>query len=117
MTFGYSLPSTAATATITINDANGNTVYQGPADTSQGAHTFAWNGQGSNGSQEPDGTYTFKVSATASDQSAITAAISAFGQVNSVQVTNGKASVLIGGVSEPLTNIISVNQAASSSSS
>jgi flagellar basal-body rod modification protein FlgD len=113
--FGYSLPAAASSATISINDANGNTVYQGPADTAQGAHTFTWNGQGSNGTQEPDGTYTFSVSATAPDNSAITAAISAYGQVKSVAVDSGVANVEIGDLSEPITKIISVNQAGSSS--
>src|ERR1700722_2417147 len=67
--FGYNLPSTAASATMTISDAAGNIVFQGPASTDPGDHTFTWNGTGSDGSQEPDGVYTFNVSATASDQS------------------------------------------------
>jgi flagellar basal-body rod modification protein FlgD len=115
--FGYNLPSTAASATMSISDAAGNIVFQGPASTVQGDHTFAWNGKGSDGSQEPDGVYTFNVSATASDKSAITASITAFGKVDSVQVDKGLASVVMGGVTQPLTNIVSVNPPAPASSS
>lgn len=112
--FGYNLPAQATSATITINDASGKIVYQGPAETAAGAHTFNWNGRGSDGSQLPDGTYTFNVSATASDKSAITAAITAFGKVDSLQISNGMTNVEIGKVSEPLNKIISITNNTSS---
>jgi flagellar basal-body rod modification protein FlgD len=115
--FGYNLPSTAADATITIQDANGKTVFTGPAELSQGSHTFTWDGKGSDGTQEPDGVYTFNVSATASDKSSITASLTAFAKVQSVQVDKGLASVVLGGgETQPLSNIVSVNGSNSSSS-
>jgi flagellar basal-body rod modification protein FlgD len=115
--FGYNLPSTAANATLTVSNASGNIVFQGPAETASGSHTFTWDGKGSDGSQEPDGTYTFNVSATATDKSAITASLTAFAKVDSVQVDKGLASVVMGGVTQPLTNIVAVNPAAPAASS
>ena len=94
--------------TITITDPSGNIVLQTPAETAAGNHSFAWNGQDSSGSQVPDGTYTFNVSAAASDKSAITAAISAFGKVDGVSSTNGAAVLDIGGVSEVLGSIVAI---------
>src|SRR5499427_6657524 len=61
--FAYNLPSQAKSATITITDASGRIVLQQPADTAAGPHTFNWNGKASDGTQVPDGTYTFNVSA------------------------------------------------------
>ena len=107
-TFEYDLPSQAASATITVTDPSGNIVLQTPADTAAGNHSFAWDGTGSDGNKVPDGTYTFNVSATATDRSAITAAISAFGKVDGVSSANGSATVDIGGVSEGLGNIVAI---------
>jgi flagellar basal-body rod modification protein FlgD len=107
-TYGYSLPATATQSIITISDASGRIVFQGPGQTDAGNHAFAWNGQGSDGSQLPDGIYTFNVAATAGDGSAIKASITAFGKVDSVSTQNGSAVVDIGGVSEPLSKIIAI---------
>jgi len=84
-------------------------VLQTPAETAAGSHSFAWDGKGSDGSQQADGIYTFNVSATAADKSAITAAISAFGKVDGVSTSNGAAVLDIGGVSESLGNIVAIS--------
>ncbi|HZS81977.1 MAG TPA: flagellar hook assembly protein FlgD [Stellaceae bacterium] len=106
--FAYTLPSQASQAVITVSDASGKIVFQGQGDTAAGAHTFSWDGHGSDGGQLPDGTYTFNVSATASDGSAITATDTSFGKVDSVQFSNGTTSVRINGVSEPLGKIVAI---------
>jgi flagellar basal-body rod modification protein FlgD len=107
-TFGYTLPANAAAANIVISNANGQVVYQTPAATTAGFHSFTWNGTGIDGSKVPDGTYTFNVSATATDKSAIQATLSAYGTVGSVDVSNGTASLDIGGVKEALSKIMSI---------
>jgi flagellar basal-body rod modification protein FlgD len=107
-TFAYNLPNDAASATITITDPSGKVVLQTPAETAAGSHTFNWDGKGLDGAQVPDGVYTFNVSATAHDKSAITAAISAFGKVDGVSSTNGSTTVDIGGVTETLGNIVAI---------
>jgi flagellar basal-body rod modification protein FlgD len=107
-TFGYNLPSTAASANIVISDANGQVLYQTTAETASGFHSFTWDGSTIDGSTAPDGAYTFNVAAVASDKSTIQAALSAYGAVSSVSVDNGTASLHVGAVSEPLSKIKSI---------
>jgi flagellar basal-body rod modification protein FlgD len=105
-TFGYNLPSNAASANIVITDANGQTVFQTPAVTASGFHSFPWDGTSLDGSKAADGVYRFNVTAAGSDQSTIQATLSAYGNISSVSVTNGAASLDIGGVIEPLSKIM-----------
>jgi flagellar basal-body rod modification protein FlgD len=105
-TFGYNLPSNAAAANIVITDANGQTVFQMPAETDSGFHSFTWDGTTLDGSKAPDGVYKFNVAAAASDKSTIQATLSAYGSVSSVSIVNGAASLNIGGVTEPLSKIM-----------
>lgn len=107
-TFGYTLPSTAANANIVITDANGRTVFQTPAETTGGFHSFTWDGTSLDGSKATDGVYTFNVAAAATDKSTIQATLSAYGTVSSVNVSNGTASLNIGGVTEALSKIKSI---------
>jgi flagellar basal-body rod modification protein FlgD len=109
-TFGYNLPTPASATTLTVTDASGNTVYQGPGSTTVGDNTFAWNGQASDGSTAPDGIYNLDVAATAADGSPITAAISSYGTIDSIKINNGAASLTMGQgmLSEPLSSILSV---------
>ncbi len=63
---GVTLPSAASTVTVTVKDANGavvNTLNLGAQP--QGVVPFTWNGKASNGTQAPDGAYTFSVTAAA----------------------------------------------------
>jgi flagellar basal-body rod modification protein FlgD len=62
-TWGYSLGDTAEEAKITIKDSRGRTVFEGPAETTEGSHIFTWNGKNTAGETMPDGTYTMSVSA------------------------------------------------------
>lgn len=107
-TFGYKLPSNATNANIVITDANGQVVYQTPAQTASGFHSFKWDGTTIDGSKAADGAYTFNVAATAADKSTIQATLSAYGSVSSVNVANGTASLNIGGVTEALSKIMSI---------
>ena len=63
--FSYTLPTAAATATVMVKDAGGNTVFSQTVDPSAGKHSLVWNGQTSGGVQMPDGgIYTIQVQAT-----------------------------------------------------
>ena len=59
----YLMPSTATAGTITIVDAQGNTVYSKPAELSRGIHSFKWDGKDSTGQAVPAGKYEIKMSA------------------------------------------------------
>jgi flagellar basal-body rod modification protein FlgD len=107
-TFGYTLPSNAASANIVISDASGKVLYQTPAQPTSGFHSFTWDGTTIDGSKAASGTYTFNVAATAADKSTIKATLSAYGSVSSVDIKNGTASLNIGGVEEALSKIMAI---------
>jgi len=109
-TYSYTLPSGgAASASITIQDSGGHTVFQTTADPSAGKHSFVWNGQTTAGAQLPDGgTYTIQVSAAAADNSSVTATTTAIGTVTGVSVSNNVATFDVSGVEVPMNQLVSV---------
>jgi flagellar basal-body rod modification protein FlgD len=68
----YTLPSAAASVTITVKDASGNVVNTLSGPTTAGLDRVAWNGMNSSDSQVADGTYTFSLVATDSSGNPIT---------------------------------------------
>src|SRR5690606_10982988 len=52
--WAYSANANAANATVTIRDANGQTVYTKTGPIDAGAGTFRWDGKGSDGSIKPN---------------------------------------------------------------
>jgi flagellar basal-body rod modification protein FlgD len=61
---GYTLPTAAESATITIKNASGSTVATLSGPTTAGLNYLSWNGQDSTGTQLADGAYTFSIVAT-----------------------------------------------------
>jgi flagellar basal-body rod modification protein FlgD len=116
--FSYTLPTSASQASIVIQDSNGATVFSTPAATTAGQHSFLWNGQTSTGTQEPDGgTYTMQVLATGANNATITATTAAVGTVTGVSVTNNVATFNVSGIQVPMTQLITIVNSNSSSTS
>lgn len=69
---GYTLPSAGSQTVITIKDSKGNIVTELSGSTNKGINYVKWNGQDSSGNQLSDGTYTFSISATTANGTAIT---------------------------------------------
>lgn len=59
----YNLRADATSVTITIRDASGRVVAQGPGETRAGRREFAWDGITGNGQSWPDGAYSVTVQA------------------------------------------------------
>ena len=87
----------AATATVTITSATGQTAYSGTYSLNQGSASFVWDGKGNDGSQWPAGKY--KLTATAKDANGSDVAIGTEtqGVVDSVDLTATPALLSIGG--------------------
>jgi flagellar basal-body rod modification protein FlgD len=63
-TFSYTLPSAAASATVTISDSTGKVVFSGNGTLNKGRNVVVWDGKNSfDQSKMPDGTYTIAVKA------------------------------------------------------
>jgi flagellar basal-body rod modification protein FlgD len=89
---------TASNVTINITNASGQTVYSGSAAAAAGnAQPFTWNGQGSDGTQEPDGNYTLTATATDSANNSVAITTDVAGVVTSVDLTQSPPLLTIGG--------------------
>jgi flagellar basal-body rod modification protein FlgD len=116
--YTYSLPTSAGSVQLVVEDANGNTVYATTGNTSAGSSSYTWNGQTFNGGQEPDGgLYSLHVTATGVDGSSITPTIDASGTVTGIVTSNNTATFNVGGVSVPFTSLVSVSAGSSTGSS
>ncbi len=87
----------STTATITITNSAGQTVYSGNFALEQGKASFVWDGKGNDGTQWPAGTYT--MTATGKDSAGKDVGISTEvqGVVDSVDLTATPPLLSIGG--------------------
>ncbi|MFQ5636699.1 MAG: flagellar hook assembly protein FlgD [bacterium] len=93
----FRLFSAAENVTITINDSNGVPVRTIELDGRVvGEHAFTWDGKDNAGDLQPDGEYTFSVSARNLDGNSITAQTFITGLISSVRYENGNAILRIG---------------------
>jgi flagellar basal-body rod modification protein FlgD len=107
-TWQLSIP-TDSTVNVTIASSNGQTVFTGSYPVSAGNNQpFVWNGQGTDGSQLPDGNYT--LTATAKDASNNNVAVSTQvqGVVSSVDLTQSPPLLSIGGQTYTVNQIQSI---------
>jgi flagellar basal-body rod modification protein FlgD len=107
-TWQLSVP-TASTVNVTIASSTGQTVFSGSYAVNAGNNQpFIWNGQGSDGTQLPDGNYT--MTATAKDASNNTVAISTQieGVVSSVDLTQSPPLLSIDGQTYTVSQIQSI---------
>jgi flagellar basal-body rod modification protein FlgD len=116
-TWSYSLPAQASSAAITVTDSLGNTVYSATAPSlAAGLHSFSWNGKDTSGAQLPDGgTYTMAISAKDAAGNALSSQVLTVGKVTAATLNNGAAYLTIGANSVPVSSVVSVQPAGSSS--
>jgi flagellar basal-body rod modification protein FlgD len=116
--FSYTLPTTAASATLQITDASGAVVFSKSISPNAGTQNFIWNGQTSAGAQEPDGgIYKLSIAAASATNAPIIATTTAIGQVTGVSVNNNVADFTIGNstLQIPMNSLVSVLGSSSSS--
>lgn len=110
--FTYTMPEGAKSASIIIRDAAGKTVYEQSADTTEGQHTFEWNGLDKNGNKVEDATYTAVVTGLDYNNDILDIAHTVFGRVTGVGVENGEPTLYIGDQEVPQSYILSVKETA-----
>ena len=91
----YTLPSDAATNTLNIIDANGNTVYTHKGDAAKGKHEFVWDGKNNDGLPVAAGTYKFLVGAVDQEHKSITATTIVPGRVEGIQTAEDHSILLL----------------------
>jgi flagellar basal-body rod modification protein FlgD len=98
----YTLPSTAATTTLTVTDAKGHAIYSTSGATDSGSHVFDWDGKDATGFSYPPGTYKLQVTAQGADGSVITSSISSQGTIDEVDLSGTEPTLMVGTMSVPL---------------
>jgi flagellar basal-body rod modification protein FlgD len=109
--FGYSLPGNAKSAILQISDANGKPVLATPAQTTAGRHDFVWDGRDAQGNLLPEGPYSIAVLAVDSADQPIPITYSVSGRVTGVEMANGDATLTLGDVAIPLTQVTRIREA------
>ena len=101
-----------STATVSITNATGQTVYTASYTVQAGPQNFAWDGKDNNGVQQPNGNY--KMSVTAKDANAQTVGVSTEieGKVDSVDLTQSPPLLWVGGQSYTMDKIKRVTRPA-----
>ena len=112
-TWSFNLPQ-AATVTATIKDANGNQVYTETGAMAAGNGQFNWDGIGTDGTTQPNGTYTISLTAKTSTGSYVAASTQTTGVVTGVDLTGSQPSLIVGTSNIKLSDVTSVRAASSS---
>src|SRR5215213_4086168 len=89
--------SKPATATVTIKNATGQTVYSSGFTMNAGAQSFGWDGRDTNGVQWPDGNYTISVTGKDASGQPVPVSTEIEGIVDSVDLTKTPPDLSIGG--------------------
>ena len=96
------------TATITIQNAQGQTVSNQTQALTGGKQTFTWNGQGPNGTTLPDGAYSINVKANSVDGTALTVSTEISGTVDGVDLSGSSPALKIGPLTIDMSTVTSI---------
>ena len=98
----------AATVTVNIKDANGNTVYTERGVMQAGAGTFTWDGTDSQGNTQPAGTYSISMQAVSGEGKSVNISTETTGVVTGVDFTGSEPVLLVGSSRLNLSGVTSV---------
>jgi flagellar basal-body rod modification protein FlgD len=99
----------AATVTVTVKDAQGNTVATLPQGSlAAGANTVTWDGRDSSGKVLDDGAYSVSVSASGADGAAVSYKTSLMLKVDGVVFNNGGIFITSGANTVSLDNVLEI---------
>ena len=100
--WAYSLENDASNATLYVKNMRGDVVYSAPAETSDGLHSFTWNGVGRGGATLPPGPYHLSVVAKTADGKGIGTRVASQGVISEVDLTGDEPILMIGPLGVPL---------------
>lgn len=107
--FSYTLPQSAAAASVVIRNEAGQVVQSVPGQLSAGKHSFVWDGTGSGGATLPDGNYRISVVANDTDGKLVEGVkTTAFGTVTGVDSSDSGVSLDLSGATASLDTVLAV---------
>ena len=110
-------PTSPATATFTVANSSGQTVFSQSGTVQPGSQQFTWNGQNNNGQQQPAGNYTLNITATSATGQSVSVPTTVTGVVQSVDLSKNPPELNVGGQNYTVNQIVNVTQSSSSLSS
>ncbi|HLH87779.1 MAG TPA: flagellar hook capping FlgD N-terminal domain-containing protein [Xanthobacteraceae bacterium] len=110
-------PTSPATATFTVTNSAGATVFTQSGTVQPGSQQFTWNGQNNSGQQQPAGNYTLKITATDANGKSVAVPTTVTGVVQSVDLSKNPPELNIGGQNYTVNQIVNVTQSSNSLSS
>src|SRR6266700_347910 len=103
-------PPSPATATFTVSDVTGQTVFSETGTVQPGSQPFTWNGIDSNNHQWADGNYTLTITAKDANNQSVAIPTQIVGVVDSVDLTQNPPMLSIGGQNYLVSQILKVNK-------
>ncbi len=97
-------------ATLSVRDANGNTVYTERRTLSAGTQDFTWNGRTSTGGFAAEGTYTIRVDAQDANGLNVAVPTELGGVVDGVDLSGSEPVLLIGTARVPIGSVKSLRR-------
>ena len=94
-----------STATISISNAAGQTVYTGDFSVDKGNASFIWDGKGNDGTSWPAGNYTLSATGKNAQGNSVAISTEVQGTVDSVDMTSSPPLLSIGGQNYTLDQI------------
>lgn len=110
--WGYELPRTASNTTITITDAQGNTVFTETTPLAGGKGDYIWSGKDGEGQQLADGNYSITIDARDSNGAYVGATTQITGQVSGVDLSGSEPVLIVDGARVRLSTVTAVNASA-----
>ncbi len=105
----YRLDNPAENTTVTIKDANGNTVYRETLSMKAGTDRIVWDGTTNTGQKVTSGRFTVTIDARNSNGQYIPVTTEMMGVVDGVDVSGTEPYLLIGDLRIPLSSITAVH--------
>ncbi len=102
----------AGSGTITIRDANGQTVFSQQTSFTPGTQAWRWDGRTSSGGSAPAGDYTMSIVANDLQSKAMTVSTEIVGTVDSVDLSAASPLLKIGSASVPVDKVKSMRKPA-----
>jgi flagellar basal-body rod modification protein FlgD len=93
---------------ITVQDANGNTLKHVTVNAAQGSNTWNWDGTNNNGQVLPDGAYTVSVTSGGSVSPATPIPFTVVGTATGIITQGSTMDLQMGALSVPFTNVTAV---------
>ena len=109
-TWNYSLTADSPETTITVTNAQGQTVFSETRAAVSGANTFTWDGRLESGQQAPDGPYTISIQARDADGNNVGVATEVEGIVTAVDLTGTEPVLTINGTEVALSRVRAVRE-------